>query len=130
MSAFISIGVFIDGGYYARINRALKKSDNSIIRVRSLFHFITSRLSAVSHADPANCQITEAHYFRGRFRVRDAYDKHLLYNERKFEDTLIENDVIFHYKHLRDILAADPSLKSTLLYRLREPALSQLGQEF
>lgn len=103
MSAFISIGVFIDGGYYARINRALKKSDNSIIRVRSLFEFITSRLSAVSHADPANCQITEAHYFRGRFRVRDAYDKHLLYNERKFEDTLIENDVIFHYKHLREI---------------------------
>ena len=37
----------------------------------------------------ANCQITEAHYFRGRFRVKEAYDKHLLYNERKFEDTLI-----------------------------------------
>ena len=44
-----------------------------------------------------------AHYFRGRFRVKEAYDKHLLYNERKFEDTLIENDVIFHYKHLREI---------------------------
>ena len=48
-------------------------------------------------------QITEAHYFRGRFRVKEAYDKHLLYNERKFEDTLIENDVIFHYKHLREM---------------------------
>ena len=35
--------------------------------------------------------------------MKDAYDKHLLYNERKFEDTLIENDVIFHYKHLREM---------------------------
>ena len=51
----------------------------------------------------SDCQITEAHYFRGRFRVKEAYDKHLLYNERKFEDTLIENDVIFHYKHLREV---------------------------
>ena len=35
--------------------------------------------------------------------MKEAYDKHLLYNERKFEDSLIENDVIFHYKHLREI---------------------------
>lgn len=103
MLGYISIGVFIDGGYYAKINRALKSIESSIIRVRSLFDFICSRLSEVEGVDPANCQITEAHYFRGRFRVKEAYDKHLLYNERKFEDTLIENDVVFHYKHLREM---------------------------
>lgn len=103
MTDFVSIGVFIDGGYYAKINRALKNQEGSIIRVRSLFEFITERLSQQEMVNPADCQITEAHYFRGRFRVRDAYDKHLLYNERKFEDTLIENDVIFHYKHLREV---------------------------
>ncbi len=27
----------------------------------------------------------------------------MLYSERKFEDSLIENDVIFHYKHLREV---------------------------
>ena len=50
-----------------------------------------------------DCQITECHYFRGRYRVNVANSKHLLFEERKFEDALIENDVIFHYKHLREI---------------------------
>lgn len=103
MQGYLSVGLFIDGGYYAKINRALKASDNSIIKVSSLFDFITRRIAGEEDVEAANCQITEAHYFRGRFRVREAYDKHLLYNERKFEDTLIENDVIFHYKHLREV---------------------------
>lgn len=103
MSGYVSIGVFIDGGYYAKVNRALKAQMSSIIRVRSLFDFISGRLALEEGVNPSDCQITEAHYFRGRYRVKDAYDKHLLYNERKFEDTLIENDVIFHYKHLREV---------------------------
>lgn len=103
MSGYISIGVFIDGGYYAKVNRALKAQMKSIIRVRSLFDYISGRLAKGEGVNPSDCQITEAHYFRGRYRVKDAYDKHLLYNERKFEDTLIENDVIFHYKHLREV---------------------------
>lgn len=103
MLGYLSIGVFIDGGYYAKINRALKAIDSSIIRVRSLFDFISRKIALEEGVEAANCQIVEAHYFRGRFRVKDAYDKHLLYNERKFEDTLIENDVVFHYKHLREV---------------------------
>ncbi len=103
MLGYLSIGVFIDGGYYAKVNRALKAEEMSIIRVKSLFEFISGRLAYEEGVDPSDCQITEAHYFRGRFRVKEAYDKHLLYNERKFEDTLIENDVVFHYKHLREV---------------------------
>lgn len=103
MQGYLSIGVFIDGGYYAKVNRALKAIESSIIRVKSLFDFISSRLAKEEGVNPSDCQITEAHYFRGRYRVKDAYDKHLLYNERRFEDTLIENDVIFHYKHLREV---------------------------
>ena len=103
MLDFLSIGVFIDGGYYAKINRALKARDRSIIRVGALFEYICSELALQEGVNLSDTQITEAHYFRGRFRVKEAYDKHLLYNERKFEDTLIENDVVFHYKHLREI---------------------------
>lgn len=103
MLPYISIGIFIDGGYYAKINRALKAQERSIIKVRALFDYICSRLAMEEGVHISDCQITEAHYFRGRFRVKEAYDKHLLYNERKFEDTLIENDVIFHYKHLREV---------------------------
>ena len=103
MLDFLSIGVFFDGGYYAKVNRALKARDRSIIRVRSLFEYITSELAMQEGLNISGCQITEAHYFRGRFRVKEAYDKKLLYNERKFEDSLIENDVVFHYKHLREV---------------------------
>ena len=107
MSYFLSIGVFIDGGYYAKINRALKARERSIIRVKALFSYLCSEIALQEGVDVTTCQITEAHYFRGRFRVREAYDKHLLYNERKFEDTLIENDVVFHYKHLREVERPD-----------------------
>lgn len=103
MLGYLSIGVFIDGGYYAKVNRALKSQERSIIRVRALFDFISSTIAYGEDIHVSDCQITEAHYFRGRFRVKEAYDKRLLYNERKFEDTLIENDVIFHYKHLREV---------------------------
>ena len=107
MSYFLSIGVFIDGGYYAKINRALKARERSIIRVKALFSYLCSEIALQEGVDVTTCQITEAHYFRGRFRAREAYAKHLLYNERKFEDTLIENDVVFHYKHLREVERPD-----------------------
>lgn len=45
MLGYLSIGVFIDGGYYAKVNRALKAQERSIIRVRSLFDFICGRLA-------------------------------------------------------------------------------------
>ena len=181
MVDFLSIGVFIDGGYYAKINRALKARDRSIIKVSALFEYICSEISMQEGINISDCQITEAHYFRGRFRVKEAYDKHLLYNERKFEDTLIENDVVFHYKHLREVerdgqteviekgvdvwfaleayeltwnltdvdmtssllrdeagqhwelsqmVDGDPQLRKMILYRLREPAVNYLGDNF
>ena len=52
MLGYISIGVFIDGGYYAKVNRALKAIENSIIRVRSLFDFICYRLADVKGLTP------------------------------------------------------------------------------
>ena len=78
MVDFLSIGVFIDGGYYAKINRALKARDRSIIKVSALFEYICSEISMQEGINISDCQITEAHYFRGRFRVKEAYDKHLL----------------------------------------------------
>lgn len=98
-----SIGLFIDGGYYAKINEALEESLSLNINVTSLMGFIRQQICQLTKTDISVCHITESHYFRGRYRVNDANSKHLLYSERKFEDSLIENDVIFHYKHLREI---------------------------
>ncbi|MDE5711186.1 MAG: NYN domain-containing protein, partial [Bacteroides sp.] len=82
---------------------ALEEQLSLNINISGIMNFIRRQVSQVSRSPLADCQITESHYFRGRYRVNEANRKHLLFCERKFEDTLIENDVIFHYKHLREI---------------------------
>ena len=98
-----SVGVFIDGGYYAKVDAALKKVSSKSICLKGLFDFILDYICKMDDLRKDKVSITEGHYYRGRYRVNDASSKHLLFDERKFEDTLIENDVIFHYKHLREV---------------------------
>ena len=95
-----SIGVFIDGGYYAKINEGF--NGMAEVNLKALLNFIPKKISEIDNVDRKDLYITESHYYRGRYRVSEASDKKLLYSERKFEDILIENDVIFHYKHLRE----------------------------
>ena len=98
-----SIGVFIDGGYFAKINEALHEQISMNISMNKFFKFVREEVARIHNIPVEECIITENHYFRGRYRVNDANNKKLLFSERKFEDSLIENDVIFHYKHLREI---------------------------
>ena len=95
----LSIGVFIDGGYYAKINEGF--SDSREVNLKALLEDVCKRISREEGVERKHLYITECHYYRGRYRADDAKKKNLLYSERKFEDMLIENDVIFHYKHLR-----------------------------
>ena len=98
----LSIGVFIDGGYFAKINEGLQaKKTAEQVNVKNLFAFIPEIISQKFGIDRKLLYITEAHYYRGRYRAKEANDRNLLMSERKFEDSLIENDIIFHYKHLR-----------------------------
>lgn len=94
-----SIGVFIDGGYYAKINEGL--AGGKEVNLKGLLTFICRKISQDNNIERNRVYITECHYYRGRYRAGDAKARNLLYDERKFEDMLIENDVIFHYKHLR-----------------------------
>ena len=94
-----SIGIFIDGGYYAKINEGFAGTRS--VNLKGLFSFICKRISQEEGIDRKRLYITECHYYRGRYRAEDARTRNLLLDERKFEDMLIENDVIFHYKHLR-----------------------------
>ena len=95
----LSVGVFIDGGYYAKINEGFQ--NGSKVNLKAFLEFIRSKIAKDNGIDLNHLYITESHYYRGRFRADDAKRKNLLYEERRFEDMLIENDVIFHYKHLR-----------------------------
>lgn len=97
----LSIGVFIDGGYFAKIDEGLEQKNMGKVNVKGLLQFIPDMLAKHFAIDRKRLYITEAHYYRGRFRASDASDRNLLYSERLFEDSLIENDVICHYKHLR-----------------------------
>jgi uncharacterized LabA/DUF88 family protein len=94
-----SIGVFIDGGYYAKINEGLGNIKN--VNLKALLNFTVKRIAELEGVERKRLYITESHYYRGRLKAHDASEKNLLLSERKFEDMLIENDVIFHYKHIR-----------------------------
>lgn len=97
-----SIGVFIDGGYFAKINEGLAKIKAGSVNVKGLLQYIPEAIGKIDSVERRSLYITESHYYRGRYRVRDAEKRNLLYSEREFEDCLIENDIIFHYKHLRE----------------------------
>ena len=94
-----SIGVFIDGGYYAKINEGLGNIKN--VNLKALLNFTVKKIAELEGIERKRLYITESHYYRGRLKASDASAKNLLLSERKFEDMLIENDVIFHYKHIR-----------------------------
>lgn len=98
----LSIGLFIDGGYYAKIDEGLARNNGGKVNMKQLMQFIPELISTQFGIDRKLLYITEAHYYRGRFRAKEADDRNLLLEERKFEDSLIENDIICHYKHLRE----------------------------
>ena len=95
----LSIGVFIDGGYFAKINEGFGGTRK--VQLKGLLDYICKMISVNHDIDRERLYITECHYYRGRYRANDAKARKLLFEERRFEDMLIENDVIFHYKHLR-----------------------------
>ena len=98
----ISIGVFIHGGYYAKLNDDLNTRLSKRLNIKSLLNYIREIVATDCDNDIRYCQITESHYYRGRYRASVARDKNMLYGERSFEDVLIDNDIVCHYKHLRE----------------------------
>jgi uncharacterized LabA/DUF88 family protein len=98
----ISIGLFIDGGYFAKVYQdAVKHGYN--LHVKKMMKFCVKYLSDHFKLNEADGHITERHYYRGRYKTVDAINKHILEEERRFEDWLIKEDVVFHYKHLHTV---------------------------
>lgn len=97
-----SIGFFIDGGYYAEIDKGLL-SENRRLHLRGLIKYVQQSIAGHFGLDPGRCLVTESHFYRGRFRAADAKRAGRLESDRNFEDRLIENDVVFHYKHIYDL---------------------------
>lgn len=104
----ISIGLSIDGGYYCKINDGLYPAGYRL-SLEKLQKYIRECIAEKFGLDVSQCLITESHFYRGRFRMPDAKKKKHLEADRAFEDTLIENDVVFHYKHVAEM--KDGSIK-------------------
>ena len=103
-----SLGLSIDGGYYCKINDGLYKVGYRL-NLAKLSRYIRECIADKFGLDASQCLITESHFFRGRFRMTDAKKAKRLESDRAFEDTLIENDVVFHYKHIAEM--EDGSIK-------------------
>lgn len=104
-----SIGLFIDGNYFVLLDNGL--GNTSRVNIKGLIKFIQNAVAEKYELDPASCIVTETHFFRGRYKAFDANKKGLLMKDRKFEDRLIENDVILHYKHVYDLQDGTPHEK-------------------
>ena len=94
-----SIGLFIDGGYYLKINEGLGKTGGGKVNLYNLIGYVQLAIANRFGLDKSSCKVTESHFFIGRFRADDTTDDELL-EDREFEDRLIYNDVVFHYKHI------------------------------
>lgn len=108
-SKICSIGLFIDGNYFVLLDKGL--GNRSRVNIKGLIKYIQKSIADKYDLDPASCIVTETHFFRGRYKAHDARNKNLLFDDRKFEDRLIENDVIFHYKHVYDLPDGTPHEK-------------------
>lgn len=109
-STIKSIGLFIDGNYFRLIDEGLK-AEGRRVNVKGLIKYIQKSLAEKYDLESSSCIVTETHFFRGRYKAYDAKKLNLLLNDRKFEDRLIENDVMLHYKHVYDLPDGTPHEK-------------------
>lgn len=105
-----SIGLFIDGNYFKLIDEGLK-AEGRRVNVKGLIKFIQKSVAEKYELEPASCMVTETHFFRGRYKAYDAKKLNILLDDRKFEDRLIDNDVVLHYKHVYDLPDGAPHEK-------------------
>jgi cold shock CspA family protein/uncharacterized LabA/DUF88 family protein len=97
----IRIGIFYDGYYFYKVSNYYKyeHSNKARISISGLHEFVRNEAAKISGTDFKQCQIIDAHYFKGRSSARDLGDK--VQSERSFEDILMRENIVTHYLPLR-----------------------------
>jgi cold shock CspA family protein/uncharacterized LabA/DUF88 family protein len=97
----LRIGIFYDGYYFYKISNYYKyeHEKKSRISISGLHEFIRSEISGLTKTDIRQCQIIDAHYFKGRSSAKDLGEK--VQSERVFEDILMRENIVSHYLPLR-----------------------------
>jgi cold shock CspA family protein/uncharacterized LabA/DUF88 family protein len=97
----LRIGIFYDGYYFYKISNYYKyeHEKKSRISISGLHEFIRSEIAGLTKTDIRQCQIIDAHYFKGRSSAKDLGEK--VQSERVFEDILMRENIVSHYLPLR-----------------------------
>jgi cold shock CspA family protein/uncharacterized LabA/DUF88 family protein len=93
----LRIGIFYDGYYFYKVSNYYKyeHTKKSRISISGLHEFIRNEISALTKTDVRQCQIIDAHYFKGRSSARELGEK--IQSERIFEDILMRENIVSHY---------------------------------
>jgi cold shock CspA family protein/uncharacterized LabA/DUF88 family protein len=102
LTNLVRIGIFYDGYYFYKVSNYYKYEHprRARISISGLHNFIRNEASTVSGVDFKQCQIIDAHYFKGRSSAREMGEK--VQSERIFEDILMRENIITHYLPLRN----------------------------
>jgi cold shock CspA family protein/uncharacterized LabA/DUF88 family protein len=97
----LRIGVFYDGYYFFKVSNYYKYEHErkARISISGLQDFIRNEVANLTKIDKRQCQIIDAHYFKGRSSARELGEK--VQNERVFEDILMRENIVTHYLPLR-----------------------------
>ncbi len=99
----LRIGVFYDGGFFHHISNYYRYSHprRQRISVPGLHEFIRVKAAELEGVDPAYAHVVDAHFFRGRFSAQQTQAREKLYTERLFDDVLMNENVITHYRPIQ-----------------------------
>ena len=97
----LRIGIFYDGYYFYKVSNFYKyeHEKKARISISGLHDFIKYEVAQLVGLDIRQCQIIDAHYFKGRSSAREMGEK--VQNERVFEDILMRENIVTHYLPLR-----------------------------
>ena len=97
----LRIGIFYDGYYFYKVSNYYKyeHEKKSRISISGLHNYIRSEIAAFTNKDIRQCQIIDAHYFKGRSSAKELGEK--VQAERVFEDILMRENIVTHYLPLR-----------------------------
>ncbi|MDR3130896.1 MAG: NYN domain-containing protein [Treponema sp.] len=93
----LRIGIFYDGYYFYKVSNYYKyeHAKKSRISINGLHEFIRNEISILTKTDIRQCQIIDAHYFKGRSMAKELGEK--IQSERIFEDILMRENIVSHY---------------------------------
>jgi uncharacterized LabA/DUF88 family protein/cold shock CspA family protein len=101
LTDLVRIGIFYDGYYFFKVSNYYKyeHEKKSRISISGLHDFIRNEAAKISGIDFKQCQIVDAHYFKGSSSAKEMGDK--VQSERSFEDILMRENIVTHYLPLR-----------------------------